>query len=76
MSPPSPPFPPATEWRFLKWIFLLVGLILGYGLAKVTTTAKVVAKGDCRNGDSTLVASNVSQQTCQATCPTCIWEQN
>jgi hypothetical protein len=65
---------PRRNW-LVPLVMLLIGLIAGYFIGRQTMAAQAQL-GDCVRGDSTVVASNVSEQSCQATCRTCMWEQN
>ena len=70
--------PPLDKPR-IRWlvplIMLLIGLFVGYFIGQRTMEAKAKL-GQCIRGDSTVVANNVTQQSCEETCETCMWEQN
>lgn len=63
-----------TNW-WIPWIMLIAGLIIGYFIGRTTTMQAQAKLGDCVRRDSTVVATNVSAQSCQATCATCSWVQ-
>ena len=70
----QPPTRPRPSW-YLPLIMLVAGLIIGYFVGRTMTMIALAKVGDCVRGDSTVVASNVSQQSCQETCRTCTWVQ-
>ena len=70
------PTPSQRPRWFLPLIMLIAGLIIGYVIGMTTTKMALTKAGDCVRGDSTVVATGVSQQSCRETCPTCMWVQN
>lgn len=70
---PSEPF---RSRRLLPWIMLALGLIVGYFMGRQTMSLQMAKIGDCVKSDTTYVALNVTQQSCQASCPTCMWVQD
>lgn len=65
---------PRPRW-LVPFIMLLIGLFVGYFFGQRTMAAKAKL-GQCIRGDSTVVANNVTLQSCEDTCETCMWEQN
>ena len=65
---------PRNTW-LVPLSMLLIGLLVGYFVGHRTMQAKA-SLGQCIRGDSTVVANNVTQQSCEDTCETCMWEQN
>jgi hypothetical protein len=74
-TPPLPNPTPRTNW-ILMVVMLLIGLVAGYFIGKKTTSDAQAVLGDCIRRDSTVVATNVSMQSCQISCSSCMWEQN
>ena len=73
----SPPTPQPDRLRlFLPWFMLLLGLVIGYAVGRVSTNAKGGPLGNCIRRDTSSAAKGVTQQSCQASCPTCTWEQS
>ncbi len=72
---PSQP-PVQSQSARLSWAMLGVGLLVGFGAGYVFHTDQKARLGTCTTRDTMGVTSNVSQQSCQATCPTCTWSQN
>lgn len=71
MTTPSQP----SSRSILPWITLGAGLLLGYGICKVTTDQTGGGPlGNCIKSDSTMLSRNVTQQQCQTACPTCMWQ--
>ena len=73
MTAPAPA--QLSRFRWLPWIMLLVGLIIGYFIGK-TSAATAPVTGDCLKGDSTPASTNVSQRQCRLDCPSCTWVQD
>jgi hypothetical protein len=65
---------PRNRW-LVPLIMLLIGALVGYYFGQRTREAKA-RLGQCIRGDSTVVANNVTEQSCEDTCATCMWEQN
>ncbi|HEV8124147.1 MAG TPA: hypothetical protein VGP80_07900 [Gemmatimonadales bacterium] len=66
---------PRTQAWF-PWFMLLLGLIIGFFADRAIQTKQQIVTGNCINPrDSSVVASGVSQQSCQTSCPTCIWQR-
>lgn len=61
---------------FFWWLLVLAALILGYAIGRITTKMVSGPLGTCTRSDSTVVARNVSQQTCQSNCASCSWSPN
>jgi hypothetical protein len=66
--------PIRTRWYY-PWIMFVAGLIVGFFIGQYTLRM-ATRSGDCIRSDGTVVAHNVSQQSCQATCSTCTWVQD
>jgi hypothetical protein len=60
-----------ARWYY-PWIMFVAGLIVGFFVGRYTLRAATTG-GNCIRSDGTVVARNVSQQSCQATCSTCSW---
>ena len=73
MTLPDPTTPRAL--RIHPWIYLVIGLLAGFVLGRVTgpKVAAVNPVGNCINRDTSLFGT-LSKNDCRAQCPTCSWE--
>jgi hypothetical protein len=76
MTDPNPEVLSAR--RRVNWILLLgallAGIVLGWTLRTYSLGTGPV--GNCVKGDTTIMATNVTQATCRAICRQCTWMQN
>jgi hypothetical protein len=67
---------PYRSRSLLPWIMLAAGLIIGFFAGRQTMSMQMAKIGDCVRSDTTYAALNVTQQSCTATCPSCMWVQD
>lgn len=73
MTPPSPEL--LRTRSYFPWLMLLVGLVVGFFIGRLTISDAQARLGNCVSTDSTVFDTGVSQTECKADCPTCSWTQ-